>query len=227
MDKSNEIKQTWYKLTRYGLAHQHARMQIEQIADYATILKKGLNDAKPENYRDLIGIFRNLSINGTNLLEKIIDTSTCSKLFGIIIQSQATLSGDGHFDALFVIARIYECNKGKQQILLNQYIIEYIRKSLSKEYIELANQSAIILSMLIRDPSISINIMKIIDVSDIVIQTFLPNLQTYSGLDDNSATLNYKEIVELLKKRRIFLIKYNKKAAVYKEYIGMTHKELL
>ncbi len=124
------------------------RLQLEEVRDSAEIVRKGLYECKPENFRDVVGIFRNLP---PSLLDRLIDPVSCAKLFGIVIQSQTTLDAEGHLDALVAIHRVYERPKGKQQVMLNTYIMEYLRKALSSEFVALANQAAGTVASMLRD----------------------------------------------------------------------------
>lgn len=153
MSRDEILKDSWYKLIKQSAKHQHARMQLEEIKDANIILSKGICECKPKNYKDILGIIRYVALS-KRLLDVVTDTSICAKFLGIIIKSQAVLDVEGHLDALNAILNIYAHPNGKNQIFMNDSVIDYVRKSLTREYVEIAKAAADIYIRFLKDSNI-------------------------------------------------------------------------
>lgn len=173
-------------------------MQLEEIKDASTILSKGINECKAKNYKDVMGIVRYIALSN-RLLEIVTDRSLCATFFGLIIKSQALLDAEGHVDALNAILNIYRSSSGRGQIIGNEAIVDYVRKSLVKENAEIARTAAEVCVRLFKDGMGGVSV----GVDNEVLRKFLPYIGVYSTLDTEQDREKCMEVIEELKKKRM------------------------
>jgi len=172
-------------------------MQLEEIKDVVTILSRGIYECKDKNCKDIIGIISYIALSN-RLLDIVIDKGICATFFGLIIKLQASLDVEGHINALNGILNIYKNPSGKSQILANEAIIDYIRKSLTKEDPRIGSAAADICIRFLKDSMFVLSL----DVDNQILRKLLPYIGMYSTLDNEQANEKYAEIIKGLKKKR-------------------------
>ena len=185
------MKDIWYKVLSKCLGYSDTETQLEEIPTAVDLLKQGIAECNPKNYKLLITIIGHIS---DELLANILDEELCTRILRIIIQMMNTLDKEENINAISAIGRMCESADGRTAIKSNRTIIDFVKKALvNNDFADAAAETYydFIMSGKYKD--------KGLEFDNEILKEFLPGLVSYSKRKSAIARQNYKDIMAELK----------------------------